>query len=199
MQALDDRLFAFQRLCRLPGAEKEMLQQLRVHLAEEDKGAGFLQGLELQVYEAFNDDDLSSIIACDQQDFFTNIARGPYVDMIHRFMRKQRKTTIDLPKVTNINPFDNETVSFFFKDYPNDRLVTLARVLYALVTSILVTAAIISLNKAKNTTWRIVLIAVHNFLFIVLMAYFTKSRPGEIFAVAAGYAAVLVVFASGPQ
>lgn len=71
--------------------------------------------------------------------------------------------------------------------------------LYAVLTSLFVTAAIVSLNVVKNAIGRIFLIMLHNLLFTLAMAVFAKGRPGELFGVAAAYSAVLVVYASGSE
>ena len=87
--------------------------------------------------------------------------------------------------------------TFPFVTYSPDYILIVSRVLYATTTSILVTAAIVTLNYAPTFAGKIGFICLNNMLFVAAAAIFAKGKPGELFAVAAAYAAVLVVFASG--
>lgn len=174
--------------------DEDHLEQLRRHLKEYDKGRGFLQGREQLIYETPNEQDMTSVASPNEPDVFTKLARGPIINFLHRIVGRNSHHMITVPKLAN-----NESLRLWFRDYSPETAVRLARVLYAVLTSILVTAAIVTLNRVKHVIGRIVLIAVHNLAFTVATALFAKARPGELFGVAAAYAAVLVVYASGPS
>ncbi|KAK5951342.1 hypothetical protein OHC33_007760 [Knufia fluminis] len=171
---------------------KDHLEQLRRHLTEPDKGAHFLRGVERLVYHKLNERDLTSIASPDEPDVFTKLARGPITNLLHEVVGRNTHHVVTVPKLGS-----DDSLSLSFKDYSPEAAVRFSRVLYAALTSIFVTVAIVSLNIAKGAVGRIILITIHNLLFTAAMAVFAKGRPGELFGVAAAYAAVLVVYASG--
>lgn len=188
----DDRILNFQKICSLPSVDKDHLLQLRRHLEEPDKGANFLQGVEEFIYGELNEGDLTSIALPDEPDVFTKLARGPIVNLLHEFFGRNSHHVVTVPKLAS-----NNSLSLWFKDYSPRAAALLSRVLYAVLASICVTVAIVSLNKVEHAIGRIVLITIHNLIFTVAMALLANARPGELFGVAAAYAAVLVVYASG--
>lgn len=188
----DDRLLKFQKVCSLPCVDKDHLEQLRRHLEEPDKGAHFLRGVERLVYHKLNERDLTSIASPDESDVFTKLARGPITNLLHEIVGRNTHHVVTVPKLGS-----TESLSLSFKDYSPEAAFRLSRVLYAALTSIFVTVAIVSLNIVKGAVGRIILITIHNLLFTAAMAVFATGRPGELFGVAAAYAAVLVVYASG--
>jgi len=181
-------------MCSLPHVDNDHLQQLRRHLEDPHRGEYFLEGVERWVYQELNERDLTSIASPIEPDFFTQLARGPITNLLHEIVGRNSHHVVTVPKLAS-----NDSLNLWFKDYSPETAVLLSRVLYAMLTSILVTAAIVSLNIFKSAVGRIVLITVHNLVFTVAMAVFAKGRPGELFGVAAAYAAVLVVYASGPS
>lgn len=184
----------------MPAADRHHLGELRHHLKDGDQGAEYLRGYEAEIYY-YRDEpqiselieaDFTSIAKSDEPDLFTQLARGPAVDLFHRIIGLHRKRNIKVPRIAQRTPLE-----YPWKVYSPEHTIILARILYATLTSFLVTMAIISLNYFKSLISRFLLIMIHNLLFTIAMAVFAKGKPGELFAVAAAYAAVLVVFASG--
>lgn len=152
-----------------------------------------MRGLETLAYHKRNEADLTSIASLEAPDIVTKIARGPIVDYYHKALGLNGKEKIKVPQLAD----SDEGLEFPYKAYSPEYALRLSRILYAAGISILITTAIVTLNFFKNVIGRIILIGVHNLIFTVAAAVFTKGKPGELFAVAAAYAAVLVVFASG--
>lgn len=193
-QSLDDRLLKFRKICGLPCADKHHLQQLRRHLEDPDRGARFLQDVEDLVYRELTEADLTSVASPEEPDVLTGFARGPIVNFVHKYIGRNSNSShvISVPQLASDDP-----LGLPFKEYSPDHAVVLSRTLYAALTSLLVTFAIVTLNTVTKAIGRIALITLHNLLFTIAMAWFAKGRPGELFGVAAAYAAVLVVYAGG--
>lgn len=163
-------------------------------MQDSDKGARFLQDVEELVYRELTEGDLTSIASPDEHDLFTKFARGPVINFVHKYTGQNSSHVVTVPQLAS-----NAPLSLWFKEYSPERAIILSRMLYAVLTSLFVTAAIVSLNVVKNAIGRIFLIMLHNLLFTLAMAVFAKGRPGELFGVAAAYSAVLVVYASGSE
>lgn len=189
----DDRLLVVQRIFALPPADKYQLQNLRRHLDDEDKGAGFLEGTEEWIYHTMNEADLTSISSPPDPDLFMKFSRGRAIKLVNKYIvGEDSRQTISVPKLV-----DNEARTFWINNYSIEVADIVSRILFAFVTTFYVTMAILVLNWVNSFNGRVSVIAVSNLLFSITMAVFAKARAGEIFAVSAGYAAVLVVYASG--
>lgn len=152
-----------------------------------------MRGHERNAYEERYGADLTSIASLDEPDLFTKMSRGPLLDYWHDTVGVHRKRDISIPHFAKVD----HNLTFPFKVYSAEYALKVSRVLYAIGISVLITFAIVTLNIFKTAVGRIIMIGVHNILFTIAAAIFTKAKPGELFAVAAAYAAVLVVFASG--
>lgn len=190
----DDRLLKFQQVCNLPSADKYQLRELREHLKQESGTKTFMRHHEYHTYSELYDADFTSIAMLDEPDVFNAISRGRLMDWYHELLGVHWKQDLEVPHVAIR---DHQKFRFNFKRYSPDYILKLSRVFYAAGVSILVTSAIVTLNYFHNVVGRFVLIGVHNLLFTVAAALCTRGKPGELFAIAAAYAAVLVVFASG--
>lgn len=190
-QVADDKLLRFRQICSLAPVDKIQLSELRRFLSNE--GNSFFEGIEEQLYESLHEADLVSIAHTDKPDWFTKLARGRASFLFHIFTRRNKSgRTLRVPRLAG----DGERV-FKLVEYSDESVQKLSRTLYALLTSAMVTIAVFTLNKVKSFGARIGLILLHNLCFTMGMAFLTHVKPVELFAAAAAYAAVLVVFASG--
>lgn len=163
----------------------------------DDGGAKFLMDKGENIYSPLNDtlmnEDMISISHMGESDFLTKFSRGPLLAAIHRLTHEDRSgRTVRTPRLDG-----KGHRQFFLVQRSEETIHTISRVLYACVTTLFIALAILTLNKVNGFAARLSLIVIHNLIFTVGMAFLTQVKPVELFAVAAAYAAVLVVFASG--
>jgi len=163
-----------------------------------ESGDSFLKGPEYLLYDEIHEADLTSVAAPDEPDIFNRFSRGRVIDLYHKLWGIDKKHNISVTALGDTKPRERRRLKFPLVAYSPDYAFTFSRILYAIATSFLVTFAIVTLNLVEGKVGRISLIAIHNLLFTIAMAFFARGRPGEIFGVAAAYAAVLVVYASSP-
>lgn len=192
----DEKLLRLQRVCNLAEVDKFQLRDLRQFLVKADGGDNFLNALERKIYEAsddLNDADFVSIAHPEEPDWFTSLTRGriSYLYHILTFGNKSGKT-VRAAKLESQGHYN-----FKFVKHPDKYIQRTSMALYVALTSFLIGLAILTLNEARSFGARVSLVLVHNIVFTLAMAFLTHVKPVELFAAAAAYFAVLIVFASG--
>lgn len=180
-------------MCSLAPVDEFQLRSLRQFLSSPRGGDSFLEGIEEHLYASPNESDLVSIANTESPDGFTGFVRGRvsyFWNILTRGNRSGR--TLLLPRLAG-----NGKIKYDLIEHSPEVIQTWSRVLYALLTSFLVGLAVFTLNWVKGFWGRLGLVLLHNILFTLGMALLTNVKPVELFAAAAAYAAVLVVFASG--
>lgn len=192
----DDKLLKFQRVCNLAAVDKQQLHDLHHYLDEQCEAThgAFLPGRERRVWDRCNQEDLTAIAQPEETDVVTSWVRGRGADLWHR--NRGHDTSGQIMTLPGL--VDDNTLAIKFKKYPDARLARVSMALYAFATTALVIFAVATLSRWTSSAIRIPLIFLHNVLFTLSMAVCTRVRPVELYAAAAAYAAVLVVFASGP-
>lgn len=199
--AIDDAILRFQRICNLPTADKEHLSLLRLHINSQVQGQRYPHDVEAKIYQDLENPqahelisaDLISVTNCEEEDLFTRIANGPALDIFHKCFGRRRRKNIEALRLAK-----GDVVEYPYKAYTTRSSTLFAGLLYGVLTSVLIVAAILLVSSVRSFRYRIILIMVCNFIFTVAMAFSVKGKPKDFFGVAAAYAAVLVVFAQGP-
>lgn len=192
----DERLLTFRKVCELPTADPVHLNELRDFINRQN--GEFCQGLHAKTYEELTEEDLTSLTAQTDPDLFMRFANGPIISWFHNMMYgKNSQRTIKVPRIVETNT--QRTWDFYFEKYSPERSALLSRFMVSVTTAGLITLAIVLLNYIQRANFRIVLIFFLNLFFSVVMAVLARARAAEVFAISAAYAAVLVVYASGPS
>lgn len=190
---IDEKILRLQNMCNLAEVDDFQLRDLQTFLAMSNGGDGFLNALEEKVYQGSDTADLVSMAHAENPDWFTGLVRGRASRIYHILTRGNRSgRTVRVPRLAGEGHLD-----FTFIEHSDESIQRLSRVLYAVLTSAMVAFAILTLNWVDSFGGRLSLVLVHSLIFTLGMAFLTHVKPVELFAAAAAYAAVLVVFASG--
>lgn len=193
----DEKLLRFQKVCSLASVDKYQLHDLRMYLDEQCEATGdaFLPGRERRVWNATgSEQDLTAISQPEDTDAVTKLIRGRGADFWHTF--RGHDMSHQIMEVSRLID-DSRPRAVKFKKYPDDKVARGSMVVYALVTTSFVVFAVMTLSRRTSSVVKNLLIFLHNALFTGTLALLTPVRPVELFAAAAAYAAVLVVFSSG--
>jgi len=67
-----------------------------------------------------------------------------------------------------------------------------------LLAAVLMIAAMVLLKNCKGDGARLAIVSVFTFVFSASVGLLTNAKRSEVYATTAGYAAILVVYVSGP-
>lgn len=160
-----------------------MVVNLQSWLQSRQGGKGFLRGLEAEPWEDHYQ-DLAAIHV--EGDSFDNFLAAHVSPWYYGLVGKHRKPNVD-PEKNLGNLYEHKQKGFML----------LGNILCVLMSSIVLSGAILSLFFVQSTRTRLLMITAYNIIFASILMFVVGCRRIDVFAATAAFAAVLVVFIQG--
>jgi hypothetical protein len=157
---------------------------LKEWLARPKGGANFLDGVEAEPWEEKNTADLITISPRSQRDIIATFIGNKFVPTYHRYIGQR----IHSSSGGDLGPL---------WEYKNKSFVIFVNVMCLVLSSIIPTLSIFLLYYIQRMFTRLVILAMMNFVFSMVMMVIVGGRRADVYAASTAFAAVQVVFVGG--